>query len=189
MFNWIRFFDLLASVMGFLLLWPLLLIVIIICFLDTGSPFYFQRRLGVHKSCFVLVKFRTMKIGNASTLSHLVDPSGITSVGRILRRYKIDEIPQLWNVFKGEMSLVGPRPGLPCHQTLTKARENLDLFRFRPGITGLSQVNNIDMSTPEALARSDSAMMSSFTLKKYFYYILISATGKGRGDSALINNE
>jgi lipopolysaccharide/colanic/teichoic acid biosynthesis glycosyltransferase len=91
-------------------------------------------------------------------------------------------LPQLWNVLKGEMSLVGPRPCLFSQQELIDAREHLGVFAARPGITGLAQVNEIDMSTPELLAQTDARMLASLGIKDYFTYILLTVTGKGSGD-------
>ncbi|MDA0293383.1 MAG: sugar transferase, partial [Verrucomicrobia bacterium] len=105
-----------------------------------------------------------------------------------LRRTKLEELPQLWNVLKGEMSLVGPRPCLFNQQELIEARERLGVFRARPGITGLAQVNDIDMSTPELLAQTDVRMLSSLGVKDYFRYILMTVTGKGSGDRVVQKN-
>jgi lipopolysaccharide/colanic/teichoic acid biosynthesis glycosyltransferase len=112
----------------------------------------------------------------------LADASAVTPLGRFLRRTKLDELPQLWNVLKGEMSLVGPRPCLFNQQELIDAREQLGVFAARPGITGLAQVNEIDMSTPELLAQTDARMLSSLGIRNYFAYILMTVTGKGSGD-------
>jgi lipopolysaccharide/colanic/teichoic acid biosynthesis glycosyltransferase len=91
-------------------------------------------------------------------------------------------LPQLWNVLKGEMSLVGPRPGLFNQAELTEARDALNVFNVRPGITGLGQVSDIDMSTPELLAETDAKMIAEMSLVNYFKYILQTVTGKGAGD-------
>jgi O-antigen biosynthesis protein WbqP len=91
-------------------------------------------------------------------------------------------LPQLWNVLRGEMSLVGPRPCLFNQQELIDARERLDVFAARPGITGLAQVNEIDMSTPELLAQTDARMLASLGIKNYFRCILMTVAGKGSGD-------
>jgi lipopolysaccharide/colanic/teichoic acid biosynthesis glycosyltransferase len=123
-----------------------------------------------------------MKPDTAHTATHLADASAITPLGRFLRRTKLDELPQLWNVLKGEMSLVGPRPCLFNQQKLIDARERLNVFAAPPGITGLAQVNEIDMSTPELLAETDARMLTSLGLKDYFAYILMTVTGKGSGD-------
>lgn len=178
----IRFFDCILSLVGMIFGFPILVIVIIIGFCDTGSPIYKQVRVGKNKKPFTLVKFRTMKVATVSVVSHLAPSSSITRFGRLLRRTKLDELPQLWNVFKGEMSLVGPRPGLFGHDELIEARESYGVFAVRPGITGLSQVNGIDMSTPELLAETDAKMMSEMSVSNYFKYIFQTISGKGSND-------
>ena len=141
--------------------------------------------MGRHQKPFVLVKFRTMKPDTASVASHLASASAITPFGSFLRRSKLDELPQLWNVLKGEMSLVGPRPCLFNQEELIQERASRDVFVVRPGITGLAQVNTIDMSTPVLLAQTDAKMIESLTLKDYFTYILQTITGKGAGDRVI----
>jgi lipopolysaccharide/colanic/teichoic acid biosynthesis glycosyltransferase len=123
-----------------------------------------------------------MKVGTASVATHLASASAITPFGNFLRRSKLDELPQLWNVLWGDMSLVGPRPCLPNQQELINARENLGIFDVRPGITGLAQIQAIDMSIPQKLAKTDAEMLQSLTLKHYFKYILLTVVGKGSGD-------
>ena len=177
-----RLLDVLFSATGLLLLLPVLMVVWLIGWFDTGLPLFRQERVGRHQKLFVLVKFRTMRPDTASVASHLADASSITSFGRFLRRTKLDELPQLWNVLKGEMSLVGPRPCLFNQQTLIDERERRAVYQARPGITGLAQVQGIDMSTPELLAQTDAKMLATLTLQDYFRYILQTVTGKGTGD-------
>jgi lipopolysaccharide/colanic/teichoic acid biosynthesis glycosyltransferase len=123
-----------------------------------------------------------MRVDTASVASHLASSSAITAFGLFLRRTKLDELPQLWNVLQGEMSLVGPRPGLFNQEELIEARDRFAVFSVRPGITGLSQVNEIDMSTPELLAETDAKMIAEMSLLNYFKYIFQTAAGKGAGD-------
>lgn len=177
-----RLLDLLFASTGLLFSTPILLLLALIGWFDTRSPLFLQRRVGRHQQPFTLVKFRTMRVGTASVATHLANSSAITPFGYFLRRTKLDELPQLWNVLKGEMSLVGPRPCLPNQHELIAAREALKVFNVRPGITGLAQVQGIDMSTPEKLAQIDAQMISSFNLYAYFSYILQTVTGKGQGD-------
>ncbi|WP_421198974.1 sugar transferase [Aeromonas enteropelogenes] len=179
----IRLIDFLASFFGLLLLWPLLLLVTIIGFFDTGSPIFVQDRVGKDKKPFKLIKFRTMSVDTQSVASHLASTSSITKLGAFLRKTKIDELPQLINVFKGEMSLVGPRPNLFNQEELIKERDALGVYEVLPGITGLAQVQNIDMSTPALLAKTDRQMIDSLTLTSYFRYIIMTATGSGAGDA------
>ena len=123
-----------------------------------------------------------MKPDTQSVATHLADAAAVTSFGHFLRRSKLDELPQLWNVLKGDMSLVGPRPGLFNQEELKVERQKQNVFIVRPGITGLAQISNIDMSTPELLAQTDAKMLSAFNVASYFKYILLTITGKGQGD-------
>ncbi len=179
----IRILDFLAAFFGLLLLWPLLLVVVIIGLFDTGSPIFIQERVGRNKKPFKLIKFRTMSVETKSVASHLASNASITRLGAFLRRTKIDELPQLINVIKGEMSLVGPRPNLFNQEELIEERESLGVYDVLPGVTGLAQVQNIDMSTPELLAKTDKKMIDTLTVKNYFKYIFMTAFGSGSGDA------
>ncbi|MUL16610.1 sugar transferase [Aliivibrio fischeri] len=179
----IRILDFLAAFFGLLFLWPVLLIVTIIGLFDTGSPIFVQERVGRNKKPFNLIKFRTMSVETKSVASHLASNASITKLGAFLRKTKIDELPQLINVIKGEMSLVGPRPNLFNQEELIKERDALRVYDVLPGVTGLAQVQNIDMSTPELLAKTDRKMIDTLTVKSYFKYILMTATGSGSGDA------
>ncbi|ENM5726527.1 sugar transferase [Vibrio mimicus] len=179
----IRLIDFLAAFFGLLFLWPVLLVVIIIGLFDTGSPIFVQERVGRNKKPFKLVKFRTMSVDTQSVASHLASTSSITKLGAFLRKTKIDELPQLINVLKGEMSLVGPRPNLFNQQELIAERDALGVYDVLPGITGLAQIQNIDMSTPRLLAQTDKNMIDTLTLKNYFHYIMKTITGSGAGDA------
>lgn len=179
----IRLIDFLASFFGLLFLWPILFIVTIIGLFDTGSPIFIQTRVGKHKKPFKLIKFRTMTKDTVSVASHLASNAAITKFGVFLRRTKIDELPQLINVLKGEMSLVGPRPNLFNQEELITERDALGVYDVLPGVTGLAQVQNIDMSTPKLLAQTDKQMIETLTLGRYFQYILMTVTGSGSGDA------
>ncbi|MBO2551835.1 sugar transferase [Shewanella algae] len=178
----IRLIDFLAAFFGLLFLWPILLIVTFIGLFDTGSPIFVQVRVGKNQKPFNLIKFRTMPVGTKSVASHLASNASITKMGIFLRKTKIDELPQLWNVLKGEMSLVGPRPNLFNQAELIAERDMLGVYKVRPGITGLAQVSEIDMSTPKLLAETDARMIADMSLTNYFKYILLTVTGSGRGD-------
>lgn len=179
----IRCLDILLAFSGLILASPLLMILTIAGWFDTGSPIFRQTRVGRGKKPFTLVKFRTMRPDTAQVATHLADPSAVTRFGRFLRRTKLDEIPQLWNVLKGEMSLAGPRPCLFSQGELIQARERLGVFCARPGITGLAQVDGIDMSDPLLLAETDARMLSGLGPRQYFYYILVTFAGGGFGDN------
>tara|TARA_R110001592_G_scaffold111334_1_gene308303 strand:+ start:3471 stop:4022 length:552 start_codon:yes stop_codon:yes gene_type:complete len=178
----IRNLDIVFSFFGLLFGFPVLVVLTVIGLFDTGSPIFCQKRVGKNKKPFTLIKFRTMKLDTASVASHLASTASITPFGGFLRRTKLDELPQLWNVLKGEMSLVGPRPGLLNQEELTSAREANNVFNVRPGITGLAQVNDIDMSTPELLAKTDAEMIKTMSVSNYFKYIFQTILGKGAGD-------
>ncbi|KZY35184.1 MULTISPECIES: sugar transferase [unclassified Oleiphilus] len=178
----IRFFDILFSFFGLAFGFPVLLILTVIGFFDTGSPIFRQERVGRRKKPFTLVKFRTMKVDTASVATHLASSASITPFGNFLRKTKLDELPQLWNVLKGEMSLVGPRPGLFNQEELTAARDAQGVFDVRPGITGEAQVNEIDMSTPVKLAEVDAKMIGELSVANYFKFIVMTVTGSGAGD-------
>ena len=179
----IRIIDFLAAFFGLLFLWPILLIVMVIGLFDIGSPIFIQERVGRNKKPFKLIKFRTMPIETKSVASHLANNASITKLGAFLRKTKIDELPQLINVVKGEMSLVGPRPNLFNQEELIRERDALGVYDVLPGVTGLAQVQNIDMSMPGLLAKTDKQMIDTLTIKNYFKYIIMTITGSGTGDA------
>jgi O-antigen biosynthesis protein WbqP len=180
-----RCFDLLFSFFGILLLSPVLVLLIFIGFIETGSPIFRQERVGKRKKPFNLVKFRSMHVNTPSLATHLASASSVTPFGRFLRKSKLDELPQLWNVFVGDMSLVGPRPNLFNQEELINERDSRGVYSVRPGITGLAQINKIDMSTPQLLAETDSKMLKELNLLGYFKYILLTVFGKGFGDRVI----
>ena len=178
----IRIFDILFSLIGLVVGIPVLLVIWTLGVFDTGSPIFRQERVGRNMKSFTIFKFRTMSRDTASVASHLASRSSITLFGRFLRKRKLDELPQLWNVLKGDMSLVGPRPNLFNQEELIHARNALDVYSVRPGITGLSQIRDVDMSTPELLAKTDAEMISNMSVVNYFKYIFLTVGGKGQGD-------
>jgi lipopolysaccharide/colanic/teichoic acid biosynthesis glycosyltransferase len=150
---------------------PLLILIFFIGIFDNGSPLFIQRRVGHNLKSFLLFKFRTMPINTRSAGTHLVKNIKLSSYGYFLRRTKIDEIPQLLNVFLGSMSLVGPRPCLLSQRKLIIERKKRGVFKVRPGITGFSQILGINMKTPTLLAQTDQKMIKGMSSYKYFYYI------------------
>ena len=128
-----------------------------------------------------------MKVNTPSIASHLINKRSITRFGRVMRLLKFDEIPQLINVIKGDMSLVGPRPCLLNQIELIEFREKYKIFKVQPGITGFSQINGIDMSNPKKLAEADFLMISKMNQKNYFKYLLLTFFGKGFGDKVRDN--
>lgn len=177
-----RLFDFVFSFLGLTVGFPVLVVLYVVGLFDTGSPLFVQERVGRNSRPFTLVKFRTMRKDTASVASHLASASSITKFGHFLRRTKLDELPQLWNVLKGEMSLVGPRPCLFNQEELIEERRTRGVLEARPGITGLAQVNEIDMSTPRLLAETDQKMLESLDIASYFKYIFMTVTGSGSGD-------
>ena len=182
MFFLIRTFDIFFALIGMIITSPLILFAMLISFYDTKSPFFYQTRVGKKMQPFTLIKFRTMPIETPSLASHLICGSSVSKFGYFLRKTKLDELPQLWNVLKGDMSLVGPRPNLFNQEELICARDALDVYNVRPGITGLSQIKVIDMSTPTLLAKTDAEMISTMSVANYFKYIFLTFAGKGQGD-------
>lgn len=178
----IRLLDVIFAFLGLVSLFPLLLLLFLVGLWDTGSPLFRQQRVGRDQSLFVLTKFRTMAPGTHSVATHLVDGNAITPFGRFLRKTKLDELPQLWNVLMGDMSLVGPRPCLPSQRDLIEARAGRRVFEVRPGITGLAQIQGVDMSTPELLAATDAKMLDGLNVWQYFHFIFLTIVGRGSGD-------
>ncbi len=179
----IRLFDFVLAFIGLVCFFPILLIVFLAGLFDTGHPIFIQKRVGRGQKAFNLIKFRTMSLNTRSVASHLASESSITKLGGFLRKTKLDELPQLINVIKGEMSLVGPRPNLFNQEELIEARERLGIYDALPGITGLAQIQNIDMSTPDLLARVDREMIDTLSVRLYFKYIIKTVTGSGSGDA------
>ena len=169
-----RFSDIIISIICIVLFFPFLIIFLIIGWFDTGSPIYIQKRLGLNLKTFNLIKFRTMKIDTKLSATHLVEKSNITATGYFFRKFKIDELPQLLNVLVGDMSIVGPRPCLTNQKKLIFERKKRGIFKVKPGITGLAQLEGVNMSTPVLLSKIDSRMIKKeIGIKNYFKYILL----------------
>ena len=177
-----RLLDILCSLIGLILLSPIIFLLLIFSYVDTGSPIFKQERVGKCKRPFRLMKFRSMHVNAPSMATHLVSASTVTNFGAFLRKSKLDELPQLWNVFMGDMSLVGPRPNLFNQEELIQERDSRGVYSVRPGITGLAQINKIDMSTPQLLAEIDAKMIQELNTLGYFKYIFLTVFGKGFGD-------
>jgi len=156
--------------------------LLLIGYFDTGSPIFRQERVGKNKQPFYLLKFRSMHIHTQSVATHLVQSSSVTRWGSFLRKSKLDELPQLFNVLIGDMSFVGPRPNLFNQEELIKERDAKGVYAIRPGITGLAQIQKIDMSTPQLLAATDAQMIANWSLIHYFKYIFLTLFGNGFGD-------
>ena len=151
-----RIFDLLFTIPGVIVLSPLLFILYFLVILDSkGGGFYLQKRVGRNNKDFTLFKFRTMRIGSdkKGLLTIGGNDSRITNVGRILRKYKLDELPQLFNVINGTMSLVGPRPEVRKYVSLYN-QEQLSILNLKPGITDYASLKYF--SENELLAKSNN---------------------------------
>jgi O-antigen biosynthesis protein WbqP len=181
-----RILDIVFSFLGLLILSPVILVVLLIGFFDTGSPLFRQERVGVNQKPFDLLKFRSMHVNTQAVATHLVQVSAITKWGSFLRKSKLDELPQLFNVLMGDMSFVGPRPNLFNQLELIEERRKRGVYSIRPGITGLAQIHKIDMSTPQLLAETDAKMIDHLSVWYYFKYILLTVFGKGFGDRVRI---
>lgn len=169
----IRLMDIVFSAFSLIFLLPLFILIFIVGLFDTGSPFFMQKRVGLNFRIFTLIKFRTMKIGTPSFGTHLVNPSNITNFGNFLRKFKLDELPQLLNVLLGDMSLVGPRPCLLNQKKLISERKKRSVFKVKPGVTGLAQIKGVTMKNPTLLAKIDLQMIKQLNLLNYFYYIIV----------------
>lgn len=135
---------------------PIILVLALLIRLETpGNPFFSQTRVGRKGQYFTIWKLRSMHAGTPDLGTHEVAPEATTGVGHFIRRFKLDELPQLLNILMGDMSLVGPRPCLPGQSDVIAERDNEGVFVVRPGITGLAQIRGIDMSRPRELALAD----------------------------------
>lgn len=146
-----RLFDLLASSAALLLLCPLLLLTALFIRLEDFGPAIFrQSRVGASEQPFELFKYRSMPVNTSNVPSNALYNINITRIGKIIRRTNIDELPQLINIVRGDMSIVGPRPALPAQKKLLERRRKNGAIRMKPGLTGIAQLNSYDgMSEPE----------------------------------------
>lgn len=149
---------------------------------SSGPGIFRQIRIGRGGVPFTCLKLRTMYADTREAPSHQTGGSAVTPLGKTLRHYKLDELPQLWNVLRGEMSFVGPRPCLPSQSELVEARRKNGVLALRPGITGVAQVQGIDMSDPARLAREDAKYLSDHSLLRDIRLIAATILGSGKGD-------
>ena len=162
MINLLKIFFIFA----FILTIPIIIICLILVWLEDGLPTVFvQKRLGKNKKQFNLYKIRTMDKSTPSEATHNVSKSHHLKSAYYLRKFKIDELPQSINYIKGDILLVGPRPGLPNQEELKKFRDRYNVFSVKPGITGLAQVLGYDMRNAELLAYVDSLYIKHRTIK------------------------
>ncbi len=153
-----RLFDVICSLLLLVLLSPVLAIIALVILIDDGAPVIFrQDRVGKDERIFKIYKFRTMKKGTRTASTHDLVESGdvVTRSGKGLRRLSLDELPQLINILKGDMSFVGPRPLIPEETEIRELRRARGVYAVRPGVTGWSQVNGRDLVDNETKARMD----------------------------------
>ncbi|MEM6886665.1 MAG: sugar transferase [Pseudomonadota bacterium] len=171
-----------AVVIGFFW-WLLILLWLAVRLTSSGPGIFTQIRLGRSKIPFTLLKFRSMAQGTKQAGTHEVSAASVTRIGGFMRATKLDELPQVWNILTGQLSLIGPRPGLPNQSELMLCRERHGVFAARPGITGLAQIEGIDMSVPERLAQKDAEYLALQGLILELKIALATFTGKGGGDN------
>ncbi len=178
-----RTFDIVASLIGLCIVAvPLLFLIVLVRSTSPGPGLFRQTRLGRDCKPFTLFKIRTMYRDTRHAATHEVSEAQVTALGRWLRRVKLDELPQLWNVLRGDMSLVGPRPCLPVQDALVAARQARGVFSVRPGVTGLAQVRGVDMSDPERLATLDAEAIATQSFVGDLSLLWRTVAGGGRGD-------
>lgn len=154
--------------------------------LDSRGPGLFvQERVGRNGQTFKCYKFRTMAQGTTQAGTHEVSTASITKIGKFLRGTKIDELPQIVNIVRNEISLIGPRPCLPSQAELVEKRRQLSVFDVKPGISGLAQIQDIDMSTPERLAKEDALYIALQCIPLDIKIAIATATGSGQGDKVV----
>jgi O-antigen biosynthesis protein WbqP len=181
-----RLLDIVICLVLLPLALPLCLLLLLLIRLESrGWPLFVQQRVGRQLRPFRMLKLRTMASDTAHLPSHEVGQDRITRLGAILRRLKLDELPQLVNVLAGSMSLVGPRPCLFSQTELIGARQARGLFAFRPGVTGPAQLTGVDMSEPERLAEVEAGYFHKATLAGDLRLMLRTVFGGGAGDAAL----
>ena len=146
---------------------------------------FVQSRVGQYGQVFRLVKLRTMSSATKNLPTHMVSAADISTLGKIMRAIKVDELPQLYNVLRGDMSLVGPRPCLTIQHELINERLKLGVYDAKPGITGYAQVRGIDMSIPEKLAHADRTYLFQRSMALDFSLLLQTVIGRGNGDKTV----
>lgn len=178
-----RLIDIILSfILIFCFSWFFIIIILLIKIFSGSPVFFLQKRVGQFGQEFTLYKFRSMKINTRNLGTHELKGDEITFIGKIIRRLKIDEFPQIINVLIGNMSFVGPRPSLTTQKVLIRLRNNLGVLSLKPGITGLAQIKKIDMSTPKFLSRIDQIYLKNQNVCFDLMIIFLTAIGKGLGD-------
>ncbi len=165
-----RLFDFILSLIGAVVLLPVFLILAIVVWIDDPGPIIFkQQRVGKNKKLFWLYKFRSMKVKTPDLPTHLLsDPEQyITRVGKILRKTSLDELPQIFNILFGQMSVIGPRPALWSQDDLISERDKYRANDIRPGLTGWAQINGRDELEIDVKARFDGEYTAALNAGKF----------------------
>lgn len=181
-----RLFDVVSATCGLVMLSPVMAIVALLIALESRGPVLFrQTRVGRDNRPFTIYKFRSMRVGTPNLATdQLTDPYRyITRVGRVLRKTSLDELPQLWNIFIGDMSVVGPRPAIFAQERLVQMRTARGVHRFRPGLTGWAQVNGRDDISDDDKVELDAYYCDNWTLSLDVHVLLrtvgVVASAKG----------
>mgnify|MGYP002403024625 CR=1 FL=1 len=197
-----RLIDIVLSLIGLIVLSPVFLLLVIAIKLDSPGPIFFkQKRVGLHKTHFHILKFRTMRIDTPKdTPTHqLVNPEQyITKVGKFLRKSSLDELPQIWNILMGQMSIIGPRPALWNQYDLISERDKYGANDVTPGLTGWAQINGRDELPIEIKAKLDGEYVTRLSLGmdlKCFLRTIVSVVKRegvvegGGGDNKIVGFE
>ena len=154
------------ALIGLILLSPVILISCILIIFEDGIPVFFvQERIGKNEKTFKLFKIRTMIKNAPITGTHNISKNHLLRFGNLLRRLKIDELPQVINYIFGDLNLIGPRPGMPSQIELLRARKEKKIFQIKPGITGLAQIMGYDMSNPKLLSDIDKLYIDKKSIR------------------------
>lgn len=178
-----RAVDVVSALLVIALLWWLMIAIYVTIRLETPGPGLFRQvRVGRNGAHFTCYKFRSMGVNTPNVATHQVAAHAVTKVGAFLRKTKLDELPQVWNILRNEMSLIGPRPCLPSQTELTDLRNRYEVLSLKPGISGYAQINDIDMSDPQKLAIWDARYLALQGLILDLKIGIATLRGKGGGD-------
>ncbi|UPM54746.1 sugar transferase [Gottfriedia acidiceleris] len=194
-----RFIDIILSLCGLFFLSPVFLLLILAIKLDSKGPVLFkQKRIGIHKTHFHILKFRTMSIDTPKdTPTHLLEnpEQYITKMGKFMRKTSLDELPQIWNIFVGQMSIIGPRPALWNQYDLIAERDKYEANNVLPGLTGWAQINGRDELPIKIKARLDGEYVKKISfwmdVKCFFGTILsvVKSEGVVEGKTGTLENK
>jgi O-antigen biosynthesis protein WbqP len=180
-----RVFDVVAGILMAIIAAPIILVLAVLIRRQSVGPGIFaQERVGRHQEVFTCYKLRTMASDTGNLPSHHVSSMAITPIGKMLRKTKLDELPQLYNVIRGDMSFVGPRPCLPSQTELIAERATRGVYALRPGITGLAQINKVDMSEPQRLAEFDARYVKTANFGFDLKILILTLLGSGLASDA-----